>query len=121
MEEAVPHARASTTVRPGERIALLWELYGVGEGTPLEIEISLTKPGKSFFRRAAEWLGLAKESDPSVSLEWREDSLGGPAGSPRYLELEIPELSNGRYALSASVRAGGAGVSSVRVLRVADR
>ncbi|MCK5412705.1 MAG: hypothetical protein KAJ67_11445, partial [Gemmatimonadetes bacterium] len=56
LEEALRFVRPSTTVRGGERIGLMWELYGVAERTPLEVEVSLTKPGKGFFRRAAEWL-----------------------------------------------------------------
>ena len=114
--------RPSTTVRRGERIGVLWELYGVAERTPLEVEVSLTKPGKSFFRRAAEWLGLAKEDDSTVSLEWREQMGGGSGPASRYLELQIPDLAEGRYVLSASVQlAGGTELTSARVLTVRER
>jgi hypothetical protein len=122
LEEALRFVRPSTTVRGGERIGLLWELYGVAERTPLEVEVSLTKPGKGFFRRAAEWLGLAKEDDSTVSLEWREQMGGGSGPASRYLELQIPDLAEGRYVLSASVRlAGGTELTSARVLTVRER
>lgn len=122
LEEALRHVRASTTVRRGERIGLLWELYGVAESTPLDVEVSLTRPGKGFFRRAAEWLGLAKEDGPTVSLHWRERLGGGSGPASRYLELQIPDLSEGRYVLSASVQlAGGAELTSSRVLTVRER
>jgi len=122
LEEALRLVRSSTTVRRGERIGLLWELYGVAERTPLEVEVSLTKPGKSFFRRAAEWLGLAKEDDSTVSLEWREQMGGGSGPASRYLELQIPDLAEGRYVLSASVQlAGGTELTSARVLVVRER
>ncbi len=97
----------------------MWELYGVAERTPLEVEVSLTKPGKGFFRRAAEWLGLAKDDDSTVSLEWREQTGRGSGPASRYVELRIPDLAEGRYVLSASVRlARGTELTSARVLTV---
>ncbi len=122
LEEALLFVRPSTTVRRGERIGLLWELYGVAERTPLEVEVSLTRPGKGFFRRAAEWLGLAKQDDSTVSLEWREQMGRGAGPASRYLELQIPDLAEGRYVLSASVQlAGGTELTSARVLTVRER
>lgn len=122
LEEALRFVRPSTTVRRGERIGLLWELYGVAERTPLEVEVSLAKPDKSFFRRAAEWLGLAKEDESTVSLEWREQMGGGSGPASRYLELQIPDLAEGRYVLTASVQlAGGTELTSGRVLTVRER
>lgn len=122
LEEALRFVRSSTTVRGGERIGLLWEIYGIVERTPLEVEVALTKPGKGFFRRAAEWLGLAKEDDSTVSLEWREQMGGGSGPASRYLELQIPDLAEGRYVLSASVQlAGGTELTSARVLTVRER
>jgi hypothetical protein len=119
LEEALRFVRPSTTVRRGERVGLLWELYGVAERTPLEVEVSLTKPGKGFFRRAAEWLGLAKDDDSTVSLEWREQTGRGSGPASRYVELRIPDLAEGRYVLSASVRlARGTELTSARVLTV---
>jgi hypothetical protein len=67
LEEALQHVRSSTTVTAGDRVGLLWEVYGVPEGARLQVQVSLTKPGKGLFRRAAEWLGLARDRDPTVS------------------------------------------------------
>lgn len=121
LEEALDLVRPSTRVRPGERVALLWELYGVREGTQLDVRVSLTKPRKSLLRRAAEWIGLARDEDPTVSLEWREESVGGPGPVARFLEVQIPDLSEGDYLLSASVRlATGAELMSGRIVRVED-
>jgi hypothetical protein len=122
LEEVLRFVRPSTTVRRGERIGLLWELYGIPEKAPLEVEVSLAKPDKSFFRRAAEWLGLAKEDESTVSLEWREQMVGGSERVARYLELQIPDLAEGRYVLSASVQlVGGTELTSGRVLTVRER
>jgi hypothetical protein len=122
LEEALLLVRPSTTVRRGERIGLLWELYGIAERTALEVEVSLTRPGKGFFRRAAEWLGLAKHDESTVSLEWREQMGRGAGPASRYLELRIPDLAEGRYVLSASVQlAGGTELTSARVLTVKER
>jgi len=122
LEEALRFVRSSTTVRGGERIGLLWEMYGVVERTPLAVEVALTKPGKGFFRRAAEWLGLAKEDESTVSLEWHEQMGGSSGPASRYLELQIPDLAEGRYVLSASVQlAGGTELTSARVLTVRER
>ena len=97
-------------------------MYGVVERTPLAVEVALTKPGKGFFRRAAEWLGLAKEDESTVSLEWHEQMGGSSGPASRYLELQIPDLAEGRYVLSASVQlAGGTELTSARVLTVRER
>jgi hypothetical protein len=94
----------------------------VGGGTRLDVRVSLTKPRRSFFRRAAEWIGLAREEDSTVSLEWREESAGGPGPIARFLEVQIPDLSRGDYLLSASVRlATGVELTSGRIVRVEGR
>lgn len=120
--EALSLVRPSITVRSGERIGLLWEYYGMPAGTPLQIEVALTKQGKSFFRRAAEWLGLARSEEATVGMRWREQAEGTSGPAVRYVELRIPELSEGSYVLSASAQPdGGEEAGSIRLIRVRDR
>ena len=121
LEDALPHARPSTSVRPGDRIGLLWEVYGVPGGARMQVEVSLTKPGKGLLRRTAEWLGLVKNKDPSVSLAWRETSAADE-NAARYVELQVPDVSTGRYVLSTSIRlADGERATAARLLRVERR
>ncbi len=122
LEEALERVRPSTTVEAGQLIGLLWELYDVPPGTPLQVEVSLTSPRKGFFRRAAEWLGLARREGRTVSLGWRERPAGGSRPESRYVELRVPDLKEGRYVVSAAVRlAGGRELTTARIVEVERR
>ncbi len=107
LSEALPLARGSARVKSGERIGLYWELYGVSSrGETLVMSLTVTKKGKSWFKKLAQTIGVAS-SDRPMSLNWEEQVPGGLRESRRALSLELPEMSKGTYLLRLQVNAYG--------------
>jgi hypothetical protein len=105
LDEAAAGARAGTAARPGERLALFWELYGAeGEADTLTYTLSLAPAGR---RGAAP-----------VRMRWRAGS-GGAAVQPRALGVALPvRLRPGPYRLELTVRAGGRAATAMREITV---
>lgn len=107
LARAIPLARGSGAVRPGEQIGVYWEVYGVSaEATPsLVMSLRLTPRQTGAIRRLAESIGLLRRSEP-IRLRWEESVVPGPYMG-RSLSIQIPEISPGEYALELSVEVPG--------------
>lgn len=119
---ALPLARPLQRVRPGERLAVYWELYGLGPRTEeLAVSLTLAAEGASWLRKAVEWLGLASREQP-LTLAWREPVPSPTAILARSLAIELPaDLQAGEYALRLEVTASGREtLSSVRSIEVVN-
>ena len=115
LEEAMPRARGTTSVRSGERIPMYWEVYGLrAREESLQVELALEPMDQKWLRRTAERLRL-KAAAPSVRLQWK-DQLRGEDGMSHALELELPKLPRGRYVLRMLVRRGEEQAVSERTL-----
>ena len=97
--EAVPRARATPTVLPGERLGVFWEAYpGLEEAVgPVTIALALHSLETGLGARLARALRLA-DAPPGAELRWRE-SLPPAAVAPRAVILQLPDLPPGRYVL----------------------
>lgn len=118
LDDAIPRARGSSRVRPGESLGLFWEVYGLPE-TPdtVSFSVSMHRSGAAWGRRVAERLGLVDEQAP-VRVRWEEETPGRSL-LPRTLVLAIPDLPPGEYTLELSAaRRGGEPVTVSRPLRV---
>lgn len=109
LEEAVPRARPSASVREGEGLALYWEVYR-GPAAPdagsLKVSVRLARESGGFFRRAMEWVGLAGEGELATGLEWSE-AFPREVSTGRAIAVGLPELPEGEYRLELEVRAPG--------------
>jgi hypothetical protein len=107
LPDAIPIARGSGRVEPGERIGVYWEIYGVvAETTPeLAMSLRLLERRTGLLRRFAERVGLMREFAP-IRLRWEEAVSSGPY-IPRSLAIQIPEIPPGSYTLELSVEAPG--------------
>ncbi len=102
LEEAVPQARGSTRVRPGESLGLFWEVYGLSERPDtVALSVSVYRAAAGWRRRLAERLGLVGEATP-VRVQWDEETTGEPTMA-RTLVLAIPEVPAGEYVLELAV------------------
>ncbi|MGI9078867.1 MAG: hypothetical protein ACR2G6_16305 [Gemmatimonadaceae bacterium] len=106
LEDAVPRARGTTSVKSGERVSMYWEVYGLRvREESLQVELALEPLDQKWLRRTAERLRI-RTAVPTVRLRWR-DQLNGQAVMPRALDLELPRLPRGRYVLRIKVSRGG--------------
>jgi hypothetical protein len=101
-------ARGSTRVKPGERIGVYWELYGL---VPYRIEtlrvsLRLVEADAGWLRRLAQRVGVAREEQP-IRLLWGEEAAARQVLG-RSLALQVPEdLEAGRFALELTVAGEG--------------
>lgn len=101
---AVPLARHLERVRPGERLGVYWEVFGLGPGAEeLSVSLTLAGEGASWLRKTAEWLGLASRKQP-LTLDWQEAVPSPTAVLARSLAIDLPdELEPGEYVLMLQV------------------
>jgi hypothetical protein len=119
LDAAVQLALGSLKSRPETVLGVFWEWYGPISGLePVQLTLTLVREGKSFWRRAIEWTGLAGRRTESVGLRWAE-RIAGDTPVARSVRLELPDLPEGRYRLILEVRSRRTGaVSSSRELVV---
>jgi hypothetical protein len=101
---AIPLARPRQRARPGERLGLYWEVFGLGPGAEeLAVSLTLAREGKSWLRKAAESLRLASRKQP-LTLSWQESVASAPTVLARSLAIDLPDdLRPGRYTLRLEV------------------
>lgn len=108
LEEALPFARPGGCLRPGERVGIYWEAYGLQPDTAgLPVAVSLRRGTGGWARRTAERLGLLGVDEP-VQLRWRDAPPGAADAFARAVLLTIPErLDAGDYLLELEVSPAG--------------
>jgi hypothetical protein len=91
-------------MRPGERFGLYWELYGAGAAVHrVTTSLTLTKQGKSLFKRIVGVFGLGSDKPP-VSLEWIDALSPNSNTYPRAVAVDLPaNLPDGSYELRLQV------------------
>ena len=94
LEDAIPLARGSSVVLPGERLGIFWEAYppqGIPPPGPVTITVSVR----------------GREAQPG-GLRWREALPAEELVVPRAVALELPDLTAGRYTVEVEVTWPGA-------------
>ncbi len=119
LDAAVKVGLSPLKSRPYGVLGAFWEWYGPLPGPePVQMTLTLAREGKSFWRRAIEWTGLARRQTDSVGLRW-DERVEGPAPMARSVRLELPDLPEGGYRLTLEVRSSRHGKVSVsRELRI---
>jgi hypothetical protein len=105
---AIPQARGSDRVRPGEPVGVYWEVYGLSTERPdlLTMSLRLLDRRQGVVRRLAERIGLLHTSDP-IRMQWKEPPAADGLAA-RAIILEVPEeLRPGTYTLELTVAAPG--------------
>ncbi len=118
LEEAALLARPSATFAPGEIIDLYWEVYGIPRGASGVVSLTVVQQGKSFIRKAVEFLGLAGGDSPTVRLQWTDAPAATQRGVGRSVSLQLPEEQDGHYTirLEAVLASGEQTVTTKQIL-----
>jgi hypothetical protein len=118
LDEAAPLARGSTRFRPGDRLALYWEVYGLGSSSDsVTFSLALARRSPGAVQRAVESIGLSRAVTP-VRMRWEEEvAPGGVLG--RSLAIALPGVPPGAYVLEVGVKTrAGATATSFREITV---
>jgi hypothetical protein len=107
LEEALPAALPRARIGSGQRLAIAWEIAGLGfRPETLQLELSVAGTDRNVFRRLGEFLGLA-ERPPSLALSWEEPAPNAPTHQFRHLHLDLPPLDPGTYQITLTLRTQG--------------
>ena len=119
LEDAAPRARGTLRVDRASPVGVFWEMYGVdSSGEALAYTLTVTRDGRSWYRRAAEKLKVVDRQAP-VRMEWDEPSVGPGVTRSRAIALDLSTLPEGRYRIELALEAGGQpAASATRVIDV---
>jgi hypothetical protein len=115
---AIPSARGSLRVRPGERLGLYWEVYALSRQTQrLFVSVATYKVAEGSLERLEE---VELEENPPIDLSWQEVVPPHTDIWVRAIALDLPrDLSQGLYVIYVTVLSfGREPVQAVRGLYV---
>ncbi len=119
LAHAVPLVRPTTELTAGERVAVGWEVFGLGwEAEEVGYELSLYREGRGFFRRLGRLVGLGRGAQP-LRIQWSEPGPYEPGPQFRALNLDLPDVDEGDYVLRLELSLRGREpVAVTRAVRV---
>jgi hypothetical protein len=103
LADAVPRAVPQLAAAAGATIGLFWEAYDVGSGGTATITLTVERPGKSFVRKAAEWIGIVGARRDEMSLRWQELLVRDLSIQPQGVAVQLTESMRGRYVITVTV------------------
>jgi tetratricopeptide (TPR) repeat protein len=107
LEDAAPRALPRAWVREGERVGIVWELFGFSTAEdPLSYRLTLEPRRPGLLQRAGRALRLLRTA-PGRLLEWQEAAPDAPEPSLRGVELDLSELERGFWMIRLEVRPRG--------------
>ena len=107
LEEAASHARPSAVIGGGERLAVAWELFGLGRrAESLSYRFSVEKADGGLLRTAGRMLGLVRPLS-NQRLEWQEVGPDRPGPLLRTVEIELPGAGPGKYVVRLEIEIPG--------------
>ncbi len=116
---AIPRTRGSLRVLSGDRVGLYWEVVGLEGPQLISTTLTLVKTSSSWLRKAVEFAKLAGRRDPLLSIAWEEATPADRAIFGRSLDVRLPDLSDGTYALRLDIELrSGAEITVVREIVV---
>jgi len=113
LSSALPHALVSPVIRSGQRVALGWEVSGLGWGSEdVTYRLRVERTDVGLLGRVGRWLRLGGR-EQALSLSWTEPGPAQPKPQFHWLALDLPTLKPGRYEvrLEAKMSARSALVS----------
>ena len=125
--DALPLMFPSGIVPENVKLGLFWEVYGLREGEPVDVEFRVETEAEGFLRRLGGLTGLMA-SDAAVNIRWR---LPGPGGQgvpfvedgvrvqSHVLAIDSRSLKRGRYMMTLRfTRPGAPSAASIREFEV---
>ena len=107
VEDAASRALPAASVEEGETLGIVWEVSGLGfRAEALSFDLSVERVDRNVLQRLGGLLGLGDRPRP-LALRWQEAGPDQPGVFFRHLELDLPELSPGRYEIRLTLHSAG--------------
>lgn len=105
--DAADRALPTASIEEGETLGIVWEVSGLGfRAEALSFDLSVERTDRGVLQRLGEFLGFGDRPQP-LALRWQEAGPDEPGVFFRHLELDLPELSPGRYAVRLTLHSAG--------------
>jgi len=98
LDEAIPHVRPGVRLRRGERIPLVWEVYGLRVQEPVRVTIGFSRGRPGFLERVGDFLGVITPQQP-VDITFDDRGPDAVQAVFRAVEISLPDLEPGDYTL----------------------
>ncbi|MYG81367.1 MAG: hypothetical protein F4187_06155 [Gemmatimonadetes bacterium] len=117
LDEAVESMLGRTTIKPGEELAVYWEIYGLSFGQPVEITLQLQKDGEGLLTRVLRTLRV-RAAAPATEVSWTEAVIGGT--HPMAVTIDVTGQEEGDYELKIGVTGpDGSNATTIRRVQLA--
>jgi hypothetical protein len=107
LADVLPLALPTDHVAANRPVGLLWETYGVrAQGEPLAVSLTVERVRESWYRRAAQRVGLSSRTSP-LRVQWQEvpDAIDHVAA--RGVTVDLSRLEAGRYRVRLTLSPRG--------------
>ena len=106
LDEAVPHIRPGIRVRSGERVTVIWEVYGLGLQEPVDVTLGFSEGRPEFMGDPDDFV---EELDARQAIDVSFEDRGPDVVEAifRSVELQLPELRPGDYTLHLRLEISG--------------
>ena len=107
LESAIGTALPTAHVAERERLGIVWEVSGLDfRAESLAFDLSVGRIDRGLLSRLGGFLGLSDGPRPLV-LRWQEVGPDEPSVVFRHLDLDLPDVSPGRYEIRLTLRTTG--------------
>ena len=107
LDDAVPRALPRARIEPGEAVAIVWEVSGLGfRAETVAYALSVKRTDRNVLNRIGDFLGLSDPPQP-LALSWEEPGSDHPGHQLRHLDLDLPALDRGEYEIELTLRTQG--------------
>ncbi len=106
LADALPHLRPGIRVHPGERLPVLWEVYGLGVLEPVRVTLGFSEGRPGFMTRVGDFLGVI-EPDRNVDITFDDTGPEEEQAVFRSIEIELPDVDPGEYTLHLRLELAG--------------
>ncbi|MGB1842413.1 MAG: hypothetical protein ACPHWZ_14970, partial [Longimicrobiales bacterium] len=106
LDEAVPHIRPGIRVRSGERVTVIWEVYGLRLQEPVDVTLGFSEGRPEFMGDPDDFV---EELDARQAIDVSFEDRGPDVVEAifRSVELQLPELRPGDYTLHLRLEISG--------------
>ena len=95
---AIPHVRKNVRLEQGERVTVVWEVYGLRVSEPARVSLGFTRGRPGFLERVGDFLGIIEPEQP-VEVTFEDAGTDDVQTAFRAIRLELPDLEPGEYTL----------------------
>ena len=106
LDEAIPHMRPGIRLRAGERVPVVWEMYGLGLQEPVQVTLGFSEGRPEFMGDPEDFIEELEASE-TIDVTFEDRGPDVVQAVFRSVELELPDLEPGEYTLHLRLELAG--------------